>query len=201
MAIAFDDLKFLAIQTVQDPGDAARRLLALDLPREIGWMALILSGVVSALLTGLSDVLMPPQPIEMANGEILEPLVLPPLLWGIISEAGTAALTFSLFQIGRMQGGTSDFTAMLNLMAWLQVFMVLVLLAQILLLLFAPMMAIIAVLIGLVVSFRAMAHFVNEAHGFDSIGRSAGVIVLSFIALVVVMAIVLGAAGVGQTGV
>jgi hypothetical protein len=201
MPISNSDLWALARLTVEKPVEAGERIRALDLPRNIGWMVLILAGVASAVLTGLSDLLVPPQPVTLESGEVMTPPRMSPLLWGIVSVASAALLTAALWRIGGMMGGQAGFTLMLNLMAWLQLFMVLVLALQVLLILLAPPLSFLAMLAGLVISFRAMAHFVNLAHGFDSLGRSTGVIVLSFLAISVALVLFLMIFGIGAGGI
>jgi len=194
------DLKALVRQTVTSPAAAGAYLRDLDLPREVGWMVLVLAGVGSALLTGLSDLIVPPQPITLESGETVAAPRLSPILWGVLSTASAALLTAALWRIGGMMGGQADFKLMLSLMAWLQLFMVLVLAAQVVLLLLAPFLSVFAMIAGLVISLRAMAHFVSLAHGFDSLGRAASVIVLSFLAISFALVLFLGTFGVGANG-
>lgn len=200
MPIRNADIWALARLTVERPVEAGERIRGLDLPRDIGWMVLILAGVTSAVLTGLSDLLVPPQPVTLDSGEVMTPPRMSPLLWGVISVASAALLTAALWRIGGMMGGQAGFTLMLNLMAWLQLFMVLVLALQVVLIVVAPPLSILAMIAGLVISFRAMAHFVNLAHGFSSLGRSAGVIALSFLAISFALVLFLSVFGIGGGG-
>jgi hypothetical protein len=194
------DLKALLRQTVTSPAAAGAYLRDLDLPREAGWMALILAGVVSALLTGLSDLIVPAQPVTLESGETVAAPRMSPILWGLISTASAALLTVALWRIGVMMGGQGDFTLLLVLMAWLHVFTVLVQTLQVVTLLLLPVLATLLLIAGWVISLRAMAHFVSLAHGFDSLGRAASVIVLSFIAISFALVLFLGAFGIGANG-
>ncbi|WP_084862092.1 YIP1 family protein [Salibaculum halophilum] len=194
------DLKALLRQTVTSPAAAGAYLRDLDLPREAGWMALILAGVVSALLTGLSDLIVPAQPVTLESGETVAAPRMSPILWGLISTASAALLTVALWRVGAMMGGQGDFTLMLVLMAWLHVFTVVVQTLQVVTLLLLPVLATLLLIAGWVISLRAMAHFVSLAHGFDSLGRAAGVIAVSFVAISVALLLFLGATGIGATG-
>ncbi|MDR9427960.1 MAG: Yip1 family protein [Salibaculum sp.] len=194
------DLKALVRQTITAPSEAGTRLRDLHLPPEVGWMVLVLAGVASALLTGLSDLIMPVQPVILESGETVTAPRMSPILWGLISTASAALLTVALWRIGAMMGGQGDFTLMLALMAWLHLFTVLVQIVQVVMLLVVPVLATLLLIAGWVISLRAMAHFVSLAHGFDSLGRAAGVIALSFLAISFALVLFLGATGIGASG-
>jgi len=181
MAAAFERLRDLTVLTARDPAEAGRRVMAMGLTREVGWMALVLSGAASAFLTGLAGVIAPPQPMELQDGTMLAPVALPPLVWGLMSFGLAALLTVTIHRIGQRFGGSGSFTDILLLMAWLQIFSVIILLGQVILMVVIPFLALMLLLVGLFLTLRALGHFVNEGHHFESLGRSVWVIVISVI--------------------
>lgn len=190
--------------TITTPAEAARRVLALGLAPQVWWLVIVLTSVLSAFLSGWLETLMPSQPVtfETTEGPITYmPAPMPPLVNAAFIAVTSIVLVHLILHLGRGMGGAGTLSQAVALIAWLQVAMLVLQAGQIVTLILPPVLTLMAVVAALVVFFRAMGHFVNVLHGFDSLPRAAGVIFVSFLGLGIGLFIVLALLGVGTTGV
>ena len=185
------NLGALLRETFSDPRGGMRRVLDLGLPMAARWQALALVAVVSALLSQLSVMLTPmapgTEPLPGFGGGAFRVLILQLVLL-VLFVAG-------LDRIGRAMGGRGTFPDAVLVIAWLQVIMVALQVAQVVALLLVPPMAMLVGLVSVGVFFWMLTGFACELHGFDNRGRVFGVILLSFFALAFVLAFALSIFG------
>ncbi len=182
------DVRALMVLSVRDPARAARLLIDMRLPTGMLWQGLFLAAALNAILFTLTNMLVPP-PMPL-------PGILASPLWYLGFVAGGLALSvLVIFQAGRMLGGVASLADILVLMVWLQALRLMVQAVSLVLMLAAPglaaMLAIAAGLVGVYI----LAKFVNEAHGFNSLGRSALVLLASVLAMAVAMTVVMAFTG------
>jgi len=176
MDLTLPNILALVRLTVQDPRQGARRIMALDLPINGRWLALILVAAGSAIGTHLSIALMPTE-----QREIMLTLIASPLRTALLQAGIWAVIAAAIAAGGRMRGGTGTFPDALILMVWLQFILLCVQMVQVLTGIVLPIAADLIGLAGLGLLLWLLTNFVAELHGFRSlIAVFAGVVAGAF---------------------
>ncbi|MBR9844347.1 MAG: hypothetical protein GYB25_14395 [Rhodobacteraceae bacterium] len=190
-----DFAKDLFRETILDPAEAGRRIMALNMPVNAGWMLLGLATVLNTLLFFTMDALFP-APDALPFLFLTVPWRVALTMFVAVSVS-VVALALS----GRILDGQGRFGDLLAMVAWLQMMRVALQVVTILLTLFAP-------LIGALLAFGAgiygiwiLIQFVNVAQGFKSIGKAVMNVVLTMVALVMILSLLLSVMGVAMIGV
>ncbi len=186
-------LKDLALLTVQDPAEAARQLMAIQLDRGTLWTAVFLVAVLNTLLAGLNNVLMP-------NTTPIPGLFDVPAVYFFFVGGGLVLTILTLFWVGRAFGGEGSMEDIMVVVVWLQFMRVLVQATALVLLLTIPMLSILLILVAALVGIWILVHFVDQAHRFGSLGKAAGVLIAAFVGMVVGVSILLSMIGVSAVG-
>lgn len=187
------DPKQLTATTLRNPALAARQLMALNLPRNHLWAALVLMAALQALTFGISDLLIPttaPIPIVFES----------PLVFFAMAVVALVLTVFSLQFAGRMLGGEGTLEDILVVIVWMQVLRVAVQVLALVLTLTLPGLALLLVFVATVLGLYILLHFVNEAHRLHSLGRSAGVLVSALIFMVLGLSLFLSLIGAPLVG-
>lgn len=171
----------MALQTVPEPRKVAREIQALRVPRPVLWQVLALLLVAATFLGVLASILFPVDP-ESAGA-----LATDPVMTGAAQGVFTVAIVFLIHRVGRWLGGTGDFDGALLTVIWLQFVLLVIELGIVFIGLFAPAMALILWVMGMVMTFWILSHFIAELHGF----RSAGSVFLGILMVLLVLAVVL----------
>jgi hypothetical protein len=191
MDLTLPNILALVRLTVQAPRQGARRIMALDLPINGRWLALILVAAGSAIGTHLSIALMPPE-----QREIMLTLIASPVRTALLQAGIWAVIAAAIAAGGRMRGGTGTFPDALILMVWLQFILLCVQMVQVLAGIVLPLAADLIGLAGLGLLLWLLTNFVAELHGFRSlIAVFAGVVAGAFaflFAAAVLLTLVLG---------
>ncbi len=185
-----NDLSTLAMDTLRDPRTTAGRLIAQDVGMPALWLALVLAAVLNALLVGVNMELFPTASFP------LPPIFLNPLVYAAVMAAGLAFSIFVLTWVGGKMGGQARLQEVAVVLIWLQY---LRLAAQVLLLvmtLLIPVLAVIATFAIALYSFFLLLTFLDVAHRFGSLGKSALVIVFSFLGVIFALSMLLTLLGV-----
>ena len=107
------DWRNLVVTTVTDPALAARRLFALDLSRDVLWLALGVAVLLNTLLVFGPAVL-------FATPVVLPTFLASPLGYILLIGVGLVAMIFAVFWIGRAMGGTGRVEDVAVVLIWLQ---------------------------------------------------------------------------------
>lgn len=174
------DWRPLTVATLTDPAGAARTLIGLHLTREVLWTALLLVAVLNALLFAVSNIMLPPPP-ELGL------LFHSPMLYFAVVAAGLSLSVVSLQVIGRMLGGAGTLEDIMVLVVWLQLLRVAIQGIALVLALLTPALSAMVVLAAAFYGIFIMLHFINQAHGFGSLLRAAGVLLASALAILLVL--------------
>lgn len=181
-------IRDLVILSVTKPAEAARQILAFQVPREALWTALFLAAVLNTLFYQLSRFLMPgPSPFPGA-------LESPGIYLGLVA-AGLIITIYAIFRAGRMMGGQGTLDDVMKLMIWLQFLRVIAQIATLVLAFTIPMLAALMVLAATIAGLFIMINFIDQAHRFGSLGKAIGVLLLSGFALAFFVSILLTFAG------
>ncbi|MFT4962685.1 MAG: hypothetical protein ACI92Z_003785 [Paracoccaceae bacterium] len=186
-------LRDLAVLSVKDPAEAARQLLAMQVPRMILWMVLFLVTICNTILSTIFDVLDPeqtPLPLLMST----------PFMMLIVIAGGLIMTVYSIFWSGRLLGGKGTLDGVMVLLVWLQALRLVLQAAVLILALTIPLLSALLVLVAVVFFLYLLVHFINQAHQLDSMGRSVGVLILSMVIPALGLVVFLSLFGVSLTG-
>lgn len=183
----------MALQTVPEPRKVAREVQSLQIARVALWQILVLLLVAATFLAVIASILYPADP-EAVGGVFVNPLMA-----GIAQGSVSVLMVFAIYWVGRMFGGTGGFDAALLTVIWLQFVLLILELGVIFFGLFAPGLAMMLWLAGMVMTFWILSHFIAEMHGFRSAWAVFGGIFLVIIVLAVVMSLFFSLIGIGVT--
>jgi len=154
-----------AVQTVRNPRDGARRVMAINLERRQRWETLLLIAILSAILAYMSVFVS-----AFTNSETSQfPVSLSPIMLGISQFSVMLVRVFAIHLIGNWAGGRGGLDDAILLVAWMQFILICLQVAQILAVLLFPVFALLLGLAGLVLIFVLLTFFVSELHGFRSL--------------------------------
>lgn len=178
-------LRSLVVLTISRPADAIVALRALDIPYRTYWTLLALACVSNAIVTTFRAMLVP-EPI--AEGIAFIDLISPfQLLTTFLVVAVTSAVF--LTSAGRLMGGQGKFPEVLGFIAWLQLMRFLAECAALVIMLASPNLAAFGSYLAGIYGIWIVLHFQNHTHGFQSLPKAAGSLVLSFFGIVLVLSV------------
>ncbi len=184
------DLTTFAGETLRDPRGSAAKLIAHDIPMPTLWAALVLAAVLNALLVGINLVLFPTAVFPLPD------VFLNPVIYAMAMVAGSAVSIYVLAWVGGRMGGEGRLQDVAVVLIWLQF---LRLVAQVILLVLTILMPVLAIMATFAItlfSFWLLLCFVDVAHRFNSLGKSALVLVFSFMGVIFGMSLLLMLLGV-----
>jgi hypothetical protein len=193
MAAALPPPAALIREALVTPRASARRMLGLGLPLGTVLAALGLSAVASTFIVHLSLVLVGSDPGP--EGTIMFPAPLPLAVMQLLLAVLMAG---AVHIIGTTLGGRGTFGGALVVVAWLQLLLVVVQIAQTVFVLVLPPLGFLASMLAIAVFFWLLTHFVAELHGFNNtiavfFGIIAAMVGLSLM-VAIALALLFGAA-------
>ena len=197
MSGTFGNLMTLAVETVRDPREGAKAILALDWPREALLLAL---GVVIAFtgVLGVLDTLLLPSPPELPEGAGF--VTMPPLLLAVFAYLVTVGYAWAVGWFGRKIGGTGSTDQALALFVFLQFVFTLAQVAIFAVTILLPPLAALLLIVAFIWAIWMTIAFIDVLHGFGSLLKSFLLSVAVSTALAIAGMFVLGLAGVGAGG-
>lgn len=162
----------------REPRQAAADVLALGFPREALAPALFLVVVISVLLSAASDMIAPP-PVEISYFRM-----------ALLIMTIFVSFSFAIAQIGSMMGGVGTFTDSLLLAVFFQAIFIPVQALQIVLMLFSSELAALLAFGIIIFGFWINVNFIAALHGFQSLGRALGVLLLASVAVAFLLVLV-----------
>ena len=103
----------LALLTVRDPAEAARQVMAMDLPRQVLWLALIVVSLLNTILLFT--------PAVVAGLPVLLPGMLAnPVPYFVMVSVGLVVMIHVLHWIGLKMGGTGTLGDVAAVLIWMQ---------------------------------------------------------------------------------
>ena len=195
MTLSFKFLLDQVLMTIRTPRDGARWVKSITMSRQSRWEALALFMVVGVVFNQITGFLM--------FGDfriIMMGLTLNPITYAMIQMAVLVIMVFGVFWIGRAMGGTGGFGDAILLIAWLQAIMTLLQVAQTIAILLIPALGVIIAVASFMLFFWLLSNFIAELHGFTSIPKVLGMILISMIGLTFGMTILLSIIGISMPG-
>ncbi|WP_300520334.1 YIP1 family protein [Aliiroseovarius sp.] len=181
----------LALQSLPEPRKVARDLFAEGFSRQALWYMLALLLVLTSMLRVIGQALFP-------HPEGMEPMLnLSPLTMGLSGAVFSLLTIWLIARIGRALGGQGTYDQALLTIVWLSALNLFLSVAVVALGLFAPGIALLLIPVGYLALFWILTMFVTELHGFKSPGLVAVGIVVSFVALIFLLAFVMALLGIG----
>ncbi|WP_255330050.1 YIP1 family protein [Paracoccus albicereus] len=183
--------------TLRSPAEAARALIARNLPMNTRWMALIVAVSLSALMNWvLTRMLAPEVSPEAAAASPMMTLSSQPLLLAAM-QFGAVVTTAALMDgVGRVFGGRGNFADALLLVTWIEVMLLVVQILQVVFLMILPPLAALMGLIALVLFVGLTVIFTKTLHGFESTLKVVFGVLMTAIAAVFVLSFIAAAFGV-----
>jgi hypothetical protein len=179
---------------IQDPAPAARRLLDAQLGLQNLWMALIVVAIVNVLMLALLQAASP-APVIFAD----QAMVITPFTYAAIISVFLFLLVYTVYHLGRLMGGVGSVADSLAIIVLFQTISVSLEAVQVFLVLISPAIAQFFGMISLAILLRCILHFINEMHGFGSLGKALVVIVLALLGTALIAGMVLAFLGVGPS--
>jgi hypothetical protein len=161
--MTMDRLTELLQLTLSDPRAAARHIIALRLPANFGWTALVLMAILSG---GLGYVAYLASPVE--DDALMSAMVGNPLRAAVIQIIVLMLSGWLAFVVGRAFGGQGRLEDALVLVAWVQVPLLALQVVQLVLGVAAPLLAPLVGLAGLALYAVLLSSVIAELHGFRS---------------------------------
>jgi hypothetical protein len=176
-----------AQQSVQSPRPMARQVMALNLPLNVGAMALM----VVAILTGLISALVQIMAQSSAGGEAAVIVALSPVQWALVQILAMFVGAGLITAVGRGFGGHGNFAQAVVLLAWAEFIVLLVQIVQVAAMFIVPPLALILAFVGLGLTAWLLVNFIAEMHGFSSLLKVFFGLVGAGFALLVLLATVM----------
>ncbi len=173
---------YLTAETLRNPQEAARQLIALDPPMEARWIGLLLVSVLALLETRLGMQIVPldgqPPLFALASDPVLG---VPFQVFSALLIAGSIAV------IGRIFGGTGQFADALLLTIWLEFIVILAQAVQLVALALLPPVGLLFGIAAIGLLIWLLVQFTAALHGFTNLVRVGLGMVVSFLAIITIL--------------
>jgi hypothetical protein len=189
----FPFFRDLALLTLRDPAEGGRRILAMNLAREVLWTALLLALVLNTLLLTAQNVMTPPGP-EMPS------LFTSPGLYFVMMAGGQILFIFGIYLAGGWLNGQGCLRDVMAVMVWLQLLQVVVQALVMVLLFVAAPLAMLLNFAAMLYGLYILLHFIDQAHRLNSLMRAAGVLAAALFAIAVALSLLIALVGGTLTG-
>ena len=195
MTLDLPSLLRLAWDSVRAPREGARIIRGIEMPRTARWEALLLIVVISVILGQLTAFLVLGEP-----GLMMGPMLANPFMAGVIQMSMLVIMVFAIFWIGRAMGGTGGFGDTILLVAWMQFVMVCLQVIQTAAMILMPPLASLIGIGGFILFFWLLTNFIAELHGFQSLGKVFGMVILSLVGVAFGLSVILTMIGITVPG-
>lgn len=176
---------------VRDPAEASRRVLGMGWPVNVSVIMIVLAGIISGVMWAVDQALFgaAPQPMLLPDGR--EVMVAPatPLTVGVFSAIIGVVFSYLIYWVGVRSGGRGSLSGVMAVMAALQIALTVLGVISGFLGIALPLLGFGLALALIYVSMRGYAHAVQQAHGFDTMGRSVMVMIAALFLAVFVLLI------------
>ncbi|MEL7012478.1 MAG: Yip1 family protein [Pseudomonadota bacterium] len=201
--MTFNTVKSLFRTTLTDPRQGGRDVIALNLPTQGLWIALMLMAVILSLLVSGLFYISPIPDDELGQMIRSSPAFQSPLLFALINWGQSVVTVYVLHFVSRMVGGEGEIRDMLSVMIWLQVMTLVLAVVFSLVSLLIPAIGALCMLLAFFWGLWAIVAFVDAASDFNSMFRALGVCIAGFLAfsfLMTLVASLMSAFGIGGIG-
>lgn len=187
------NIKQLFVLTLKAPKEAGAQVLALDLPIRGLWLALSLVSVVTSIIFASLMQLAPMGEDQFSDLMRTSPAHSAPLVFALLQWARAVVSVLVIYYVGRMMGGIGQLRDVLAVMAWLQAVTFVLMVGLVIMGAILPMLSSLVILAMVIWWVWAIVSLLNVAHGFDSMFKAGGVLIVSLLGVTVGMSIFFGA--------
>lgn len=159
------------VRALREPRAAGADIIALGIPREALAPGLFAVVAISVILNTVSEALAP-SPF----------VIITPFQMAILLTLMMVSFSFAIAKIGQLMGGLGRFHDALLLMILLQVMFLPAVALQLVLSVVTPALAGLVTLVVMIFLTWVHLNFIAALHGFTSLGRAFGVLLLSVVA-------------------
>ena len=181
----------MAWRSVVDPRAVAKEMLALSIPTNVLWQALIAVVLLSTVFSGLVSMIFG----ASAGSEIVN-LMSRPLVSAGSSLVLIAGGIYALHWAGRFFNGQGTFEEMLLMITWLQIVVFIAEIALVAMIQILQPLGVLMVIAFFGASIWILICFVDAVHRFDNLAKAIGVILVAGIGLLVTLTTLLALLGV-----
>ncbi|MFD0980684.1 YIP1 family protein [Tropicimonas aquimaris] len=181
----------LVVETLRAPRDAARRVIALNLPERVGWEALALGILLTVVIFGI--------PVELylrdasdEEAEFVTQVWGNPLVVTFGQALNSVVMVFAIDIIGRFFGGQGNRAGAVALVAWHQIFILAIGVAGVLVGTMVPFVLSLVVIGLIVLWFFVLTQFICALHGFTNSLAVFVMVLLSMVSIGFLVTIVSG---------
>ncbi len=178
-----------------EPSESARKVIAMNVPREALWTGLALVAVLNVILVVLLQMISP-APVAFQD----QAFALTPFGFVAIIGVFLVLFVFGIFYAGKIMGGQGSLQAALAIIVWFQSISLTLEAVQVVLVLISPAIGSIFGLLSLGALIWCFINFVNVLHGFESLGKALVAIFLGLMGTALFAGVVLAILGFGPTG-
>lgn len=188
-----DAIKLLALETLQSPRSAAKKIMDLWLSRDVLWTALILVAALNSIIFGVSLLT---EDVSQLPGFMRNPVTF------FFIVAGVQVLSVhGFYWAGRAIGGRGDLGELLSLLVWLQALQLAAQGVMFVVTLVAPGIGQILSLVVSVMALWITVNFITEALRLPTLMHGVGVIIMAAVGIAFGLMILIGLIGIGAMGV
>ncbi len=187
-----DDLKRLMITAVTQPRRAYQYAYGLELPRLTLWQLLLVLSIARVLALSV----MPGNGLAMPVSEETV-LVLSPLSYTFVLVTSAVVMVFLIYYVGRALEGTGTFDGALTAVVLIETLSVILVAVQLVLSVISLELAALVALSGAIAIVMCIIVYVDEVHGFDSLWKAMGCLLLGIVGLTIGLSVLLVLIGVG----
>ena len=196
MTLNLPMLMQLVAVSIRTPREAARMIIAIDLPRALRWQVLFLFVLIGAILAVFLTYLITGHAVLYVGFIQVQPIAA-----AMVTASGSVLTVFAIYWVGRALGGTGHFADAISVVAWLQFVVVTFQVAQLAVFIVMPPLAAVIDLAGTLLSIWLLTNFIAELHGFKSLSKVFVMILVTLFAFAFGLSLILTAIGLSVPGV
>ena len=183
----------LALETIQSPRSAAKKIMSLNLSLDVFWSGLFLVAAINSIIYSFS--------LLFSDTSMLPALFSNPVLFFVIVTGVLILTIHGFYWTGRAIGGKGEFGDLLALLVWLQALRAVAQLVMFVLMVVSPVLGQLFSLGVGILGLWITVNFITEALHLPSVLHAVGVVVLAAVGIVFGLAILAGLIGLGAMGV
>ncbi len=185
----------MTLHTLRNPREAGARVITLEFPLQVLWIALGLGSLLMSLTASSLSHVAPLPSDETGDLIRMMPYYRTPLVFAILSWVQAVFTVFALFWVGRSFGGQGRLTDIITVMVWLQVVSLILAVSLLVVALVIPVLGVFLILLAFFWGLWATVALVDAAHRFGSYVKTLFVCIVVVVAITVIGSIVSGFIG------
>jgi len=175
----------LFVETLRDPGTAAREILGLQLTRQEVYSGVVVCAALGTILNALFILFIVPRLGMIPEGQTLS--LTPPFMNFVISAGSLVLFVNIVTWVGRTLGGEGHLDSLMQLIVWQQLVLIVLQALGFLLMGLVPALGALYVLLVVAVYIRIVLHFIQVGHDLPGLGAAFAVLLVAGVGIVLVL--------------